>query len=293
MPIKKVGTPKINTIALIVHLILFLAMTVLSFANGGLYRNYFVFGYAAIVIGAFIIHTVQLKLKCRKCTEKSLAQVNNVVIKDTYFDMDLSHTWGYSAVRCYENFVPDVGDQVSVHYCPDDPSLAMLSMYKTHTPSWSKTTPKNFKSSLRVVAIFGLFFVALGSALIYVVYSNIGSYREPAVATVVDIVPEYKVNSGSYEYFTVFAYEVDGETRTSKDLAIRLVPAYEIGEQVNIKYDPNNPNAVVVAGDNSTITGATFMVLLGIGIFSIAPIRRCSKLKSYKDPDEEIDYLEA
>ncbi|MBP5289418.1 MAG: DUF3592 domain-containing protein [Clostridia bacterium] len=90
----------------------------------------------------------------------------------------------------------------------------------------------------------------------------------PANAAVVDFKEELGTDTegvSSYTYYPIVEFAVGDRT-----LQVTLdkgegTPAYDVGEQLDILYDPSNPERVILKGDKSSnVLGLIFSVLGGL-----------------------------
>lgn len=102
----------------------------------------------------------------------------------------------------------------------------------------------------------------------------------PAVATITDVIKAQKTNDEGrnikgYDYTPVFTYVVEGVSYEKRaDFSTSDKDEYEIGEPLNIMYNPGNPDEVQVAGKsaNSSKAFGVAMLLLGVVIMIVGSL---------------------
>lgn len=115
--------------------------------------------------------------------------------------------------------------------------------------------------------IFGLFFVVIGVALIMLRKSQNKNCTEVTTATVIDNVhPSHGSTVGKYA--PVFQFTANGQTVTQTSSLASKPKKYEIGDQVELRYNPNNVNEYYVPGYTSNTLGIIFIVA-GLGFSAL------------------------
>lgn len=71
-------------------------------------------------------------------------------------------------------------------------------------------------------------------------------------------------------YYPVFSYEVGGQLYETKYASGNSEPAYEIGQTVEIRYNPDDPTSIVVSGDNSGLVIGGVVTLAGLAAMALA-----------------------
>lgn len=71
-------------------------------------------------------------------------------------------------------------------------------------------------------------------------------------------------------YYPVFSYEVGGQLYEMKYTSGNSEPAYEIGQTVEIRYNPDDPTSIVVSGDNSGLVIGGVVTLAGLAVMALA-----------------------
>ena len=119
--------------------------------------------------------------------------------------------------------------------------------------------------------LFGLFFVVIGVAVIMFQKKQNNKCTEVTTATVIDNVhPGY--GSSVRKFMPVFQYTVNGQTVTQKSTIARKPKKYEIGDQVELRYNPNNINEYYVPGYTSKSLGIIF-ILAGLGFSALVILK--------------------
>ena len=114
---------------------------------------------------------------------------------------------------------------------------------------------------------FGLFFVVVGVAMIMFQKSQNKKCTEVTTATVIDNVhPDHGSTVG--KYMPVFQYIVNGQTITQTSSLASKPKKYEIGDKVELHYNPDNVNEYYVPGYNSSKLGIIF-ILAGLGFLAL------------------------
>ena len=110
----------------------------------------------------------------------------------------------------------------------------------------------------------GLIFLVIGICLLLFSFSSIKSHNEKSKSYVeIDsIVVDYKINSDGLQAIIV-EYVVDGQTFTKESNSYSNMPK-DIGTEVAVKYNPNNPGDAIWVHDSTNI----ILPVIG-GLFSV------------------------
>ena len=123
--------------------------------------------------------------------------------------------------------------------------------------------------------MFGLFFVAIGVAVIIFQRKQNKKCTEVTTATVIDNVhPSHGSTVGKYA--PVFQYTANGQTVTQTSTLAKRPKKYEIGDQVELRYNPNNVNEYYVPGYTSNALAIVF-ILAGLGFSALVIFRDLAK----------------
>ena len=133
---------------------------------------------------------------------------------------------------------------------------------------------KKMKMNL-VLILAGIVVIAVNLFLNSSLKNQAARDTEPATATVVDYFIGTANSSaddiGDTVYYPVVTYEVNGETIESQYTQYDYNENYDIGEQIDIKYNPDDPEEFVIVGDKAfesgnywTIIGGAALLILGL-----------------------------
>ena len=122
--------------------------------------------------------------------------------------------------------------------------------------------------------IFCAFLIILGGYMAYIQLSKGKRCSQPATATIVGRdtkrVRGYKGRRSTH-YTPVVEFEADGETvQATADVDSIFPNKYKDGNELEIRYNPDQPNEIIVKGKSfrSGVLGGAFLILLGIaGLF--------------------------
>lgn len=107
--------------------------------------------------------------------------------------------------------------------------------------------------------IIGSLFVTMGLLIILKYNKKVSKCTCKTSATIVDI--KRKSSNGSFIYFPVFEYVIDGESYTITSNCGSRPFRHNVGDSVELKYDPNDPNVYIALGyDTNKFIGICFMV---------------------------------
>lgn len=135
----------------------------------------------------------------------------------------------------------------------------------------SKLNKSNYKTygSVRIcAAAVILYFFAFGTYQLY--FSEVG--QQPRInATVLEnreIVMGRGTENEQKIYTPLLEYEVDGETYTTNTGVRAISNPYRVGQQVEIRYEPGNPESIYQS--NISRLYATYMFVLLFGVTGVA-----------------------
>ncbi len=125
------------------------------------------------------------------------------------------------------------------------------------------------------LALFGIFVLAIGIFMLLKDNTLNKNCTAEAAAVVVDINEEWSADDtgGSYTYFPVVEYQVEGETFRMRMSNGTASPEYKINDRVTILYNPDNAEEFIVKGDNSgkicgIVASIIGVFLTGIGLYA-------------------------
>ena len=135
----------------------------------------------------------------------------------------------------------------------------------------NEETGSSLLASLGVI-LLGLFFMVVFGFNNEIFMSNKPNYKE-VKATVIGYVESQSSNDESVTtaYTPVVEYYIDGQRYTAHSNVYSKPRSYKVGDQVIIKYNPNNPNIALVPQDSRIekywrIAGGFF---ISFGIFML------------------------
>ena len=137
--------------------------------------------------------------------------------------------------------------------------------------------------------IVGVIFVTAGIIVMKQGDSLKKRCTEETVGTVVELIRERDSDSTTdhtYTYFPVIEYKVGDQTISQKSRSGQNPPKYQVGQQVEIYYNPNNVEEYFIKGDlTPKFFGIGFTALgsiaVAIGFFAL--IRKACKLESSEE----------
>ena len=114
--------------------------------------------------------------------------------------------------------------------------------------------------------IIGVIFIAVGAFMFFKNDSLSKNCTNEASATVVDMKEELSTDDdNSYVYYPIIEYAANGENVRVTMSSGSSTPAYNIGDKIDILYNPKKVKEFIVKGDKSSnIFSIVFMVL---GVF--------------------------
>lgn len=118
--------------------------------------------------------------------------------------------------------------------------------------------------------IVGIVLAVLGGLIFAAALSNTRSCSQKVTATVVKVEWDNTRHlRGTYPHYPVVAYTVGGkEYKVKSSTSTRISSKYKVGQEVVIRYNPQNPKEIQVGiGLSSYIVGA---ILFGFGATLIA-----------------------
>lgn len=125
--------------------------------------------------------------------------------------------------------------------------------------------------------VFG-FFILLGILILFKHFYLKKICTELSIGQVVDIITSHNTDSDGNTHTTlypVFEYTVDGETYTKKSSYGSNTCKFDLGESVDIYYNPKNPKQYFVPNDNTSLAlGIIFIVVPLIFLFGIYIIKQ-------------------
>ena len=101
---------------------------------------------------------------------------------------------------------------------------------------------------------------------------------EETIGTVVEVICERDSNTTSdstYTYYPVIEYQVGDRTISQKSRSGQNPPKYQVGQQVEIYYNPNNVEEYIIKGDSTPKFLGIGAIILGsvavaVGVFAFA-----------------------
>ena len=73
-----------------------------------------------------------------------------------------------------------------------------------------------------------------------------------------------------YSYYPVVEYEIDGQTYVEQSLSTCQPRSYQIGQEIDIICNPNEPHKFYLQGDKTSLVVGIFFIVLGV----LVPILR-------------------
>lgn len=273
MPIKdktKPGRP-----SLIIYLIIMLGAVLVSKIDKD-YYNLFIFSMFGI---AFIISTIFWILSTRdtrSCTRRSKAIVGSIERNEKYTRLKLYYLVNNvkfsSVVSYHEEQVPNNRQVVGIYYNPNNPEICMLSIYKKHKPGWSHVNSSEMDKNTIGMYIMGALLIMCSFMFTSIAGDRYETYTEQTQGIVIDYESEFKHHSartpGTYSYTPIIEYEVNRKKQTARSAESWFTHPFDIGETVDIKYDPNRLDNVLIEGIRPT--QVSVYILIGFGILFIA-----------------------
>lgn len=119
------------------------------------------------------------------------------------------------------------------------------------------------------IIFFSVLFITVGIIVSFVPKIKTKKCTEPVKAEVVDnILSNDKKGKYSKNFSPVFQFEYKGEKYTVISKASSNPPAFRIGERVELKIDPDNPNDFYAPSDKTFgMIGIIFLIMGGIFLF--------------------------
>lgn len=296
MPIS--GTSKkSNRISVVAAILVLVAIIILSFIQGGRFKNTIVFATLAVTFIVSVVHSLRSRALRRSCNVYTKGEVIQCETKGKYCYLTLAYSVMGSTVQgkvqYYEKQRPSPHASVGVYYNEHHPTLCMLKAYKNDHIGFSSRTWKQYRSGLRVLAVFGLFCICLGAALVGLFNQRTSEYSAIAEGCVVDYDVRFDSHTpstpGTYEYTPIIQFEYEGSYYEGKALQLYMHEPYDIGEYVEIQFDPVNPSSVIIRGDNTVVNGGVLFVLAGIAMIFLSLHRAIHRPKYFFDPDNFVD----
>lgn len=124
------------------------------------------------------------------------------------------------------------------------------------------------KGAFIFIAVIGVVFIVLG-----IVAINLGNglkkrCTEKTIGTVVEIISREQIDDTNPTYFPVIEYQVGDRTISQMSNSGDYPPKYEVGDQVEIYYNPNNVQEFIIKGDSTH----NFVGIIAIVLGSIATV---------------------
>jgi len=120
--------------------------------------------------------------------------------------------------------------------------------------------------------LVGLIFGATGVAII-VKYLK-GKIHNTALVTAkvshYDVEERHTSRGRSITYYAVLRYYADGDWHENRNMYGSGTQKYEVGEEVDILYDPDHPDSFIIVGDNGMLFGGIACFLIGAGVCLLA-----------------------
>ena len=138
--------------------------------------------------------------------------------------------------------------------------------------------------------LVGIIFVAAGILVMKQGDNLKKRCTEETIGTVVEVVCETSYseteNQYSYTYYPVIEYQVGDRTISQISRAGQNPPKYQVGQQVEIYYNPNDVEEYIIKGDSTPqFFGIGFIVLgsiaVAIGLFAF--VRKADKSENSEE----------
>lgn len=267
----EISNEKIGNVLAIAALCI-LAVMALFFRES---TNLLMFLCLIVIFGMVSGHYIRDRERRSMCSAYCKATVIQIITEGNAIWLVLKYNlngWPFECkVRYYEKQYPSIGQDVGLYYDPEQPEQCVLQIYKTHQHGWSNRTKKNYISGIASAIALGVLICGIGVSLLAVKAVKMADYTGTAQGVVVSYMEQYNFHTGTtpgtYEYMPVVQYEVDGATYTGKSVQLQVEKTYDIGESVKVKYNPSNPQTIVIVGDNTTTIGAVLMIGFGAMVF--------------------------
>ena len=134
-------------------------------------------------------------------------------------------------------------------------------------------------NSQKKVKLAGILFLLVG--IIFIIAGIIAMSQgdslkerctEEAIGTVVDVICETSYsgteNQYTHTYYPVIEYQVGDRTVSQKSRTGQYPPKYQVGQQLEICYNPNNVEEFIIKGDStSKLIG---IIVIAVGSIAVA-----------------------
>lgn len=124
--------------------------------------------------------------------------------------------------------------------------------------------------------IFGIIAIGLGIFIMISGNKLAKVCTEETIGTIVGILREEETDSEGFTsivYTPQIEYKVGEQLLTAKGNGSSNASEHEVGEQVEIMYNPNNAEEYIIKGDNSSNIGGIIWIVLGV-IISLVGIKQ-------------------
>lgn len=293
MPVKR-SKHQLSKASILGIILVVVALSVLSFAQGGAYRNLLVmFACVAAVVVGVVLH-VKDRSRQKLCDVYTRATVAKVrAVNDDYFLDVRYNVLGQevnSTVSYHESRYPGIGEDVGLYYCGATPSLCMLKIYKEHRMSWSDMTPKAYRRQLRYLAIGAIVFLGIGIGLFAIQRISGTNFTHTATGYVVGYEEQFNVHTpdtpGTYEYTPIVEYDMYGTVQRARSIQSPFYKSYKEGQQVVVHYNLDNPEVVVIEGDHSSDLCAALLCAMGLLVLYALVVQLRKRSKIYQDIED-------
>ena len=136
-----------------------------------------------------------------------------------------------------------------------------------------------------MLIIFGIIFLCVGVFLYVNTDKNKQNYRE-TVGTIVDIQYHYNHSNDSYDYDVYVDYTVNQTEYKYRHLNY-YNSGMDIGDEVTITYDVNNPGSPISSAKSSFIISLV-MALIGATLTSVGVVIIIKRVKTLKEIGNDI-----
>ena len=117
--------------------------------------------------------------------------------------------------------------------------------------------------------IAGIACIVIGVFSLTTHFSNKKTQTAETIATVIRVDSEVEQDTDGFDtryYYPVIEYEVEGQTYEERlpDSGTTNSTAYQIGDKIDIKYNPDDPSKISKSGSISGLIGGIFFIIFGI-----------------------------
>jgi len=122
------------------------------------------------------------------------------------------------------------------------------------------------------VLLVGLAFFAAGIAMLVKQLRKRNNNTASVMAEVWGYHVEVRNRSDGREtvYYPVFRYYANGKWYENRGDVGRGRETYSRGEKLEIRYDPQNPDSFLIAGENTALILSVVAILLGVGVMVLS-----------------------